>query len=160
MPSLTLDTNLILEYWRQRERVAAVEELISLAEANLVDLAVTARIREDIPNPPLAERINQLDELEVVETGSVTRLGSWVLGRDYLGDETFVEFSERMEQILSERGHRPPDWRDWDHLHSHLLQGRDIFLTWDNQILELRQHLEAEFGIIVMSPEEYLESRE
>jgi len=66
--SLTLDTNLLMEYWRNRNRIQVVEQLLSLADEGSVDLAITSRIREDVPNPPLAQRINQLSELGIQET--------------------------------------------------------------------------------------------
>jgi len=66
--SLTIDTNLLMEYWRNRNRMQVVEQLLSLADEGSVDLAITSRIREDVPNPPLAQRINQLSELGIQET--------------------------------------------------------------------------------------------
>ena len=43
-PQVTLDTNLLLEYWKQQDRRMIVERLIELARAGRVNLAVTARI--------------------------------------------------------------------------------------------------------------------
>jgi len=61
-----------------------------------------------------------------------------------------------MEGIFASRGQAPPDWRDWDHLHAHYLQDRDIFITWDGAILAIAADLQREFGIIVLPPETYL----
>jgi len=66
IPKLTLDTNLLLEYWKQQKRMDVTEKLLSLARLGKIDLAVTARIREDIPRPPLADRINELPELQII----------------------------------------------------------------------------------------------
>lgn len=44
-PTLTLDTNLLQEYWKQRDKVQFVEQLLDLAQQGKVDLAVTARVR-------------------------------------------------------------------------------------------------------------------
>jgi hypothetical protein len=71
---ITLDTNLLLEYWKDQKDRAVVEVLIALSRSGQVDLAVTARVREDVPRPPLSDRINQLPELNVHEAASVTRL--------------------------------------------------------------------------------------
>jgi hypothetical protein len=73
---LTLDTMLLQDYWKQRPRKDAIERLVKLAGQGRVDLAVTARIREDVSNEPLASEIDKLSELNVRETGSVTRLDS------------------------------------------------------------------------------------
>ena len=89
MPSATLDTNLLVEYWKNQAKAAVVEGLLELAQSGQLDLAVTARIREDIPQPPLSDRINRLREISVQEIGTVMRLGVGVLGRDSLGDDGF-----------------------------------------------------------------------
>ena len=52
IPKLTLDTNLLHTYWKRRDKVEVVERLLSLARQAKVDLAVTARVREDIPRLP------------------------------------------------------------------------------------------------------------
>jgi hypothetical protein len=156
IPTLTLDTNLLLEYWKHQDRIDIVERLLELAKQDKVDLAVTARIREDIPHPPLADNLNNLAEMQIVETGSVTRLGSWVLGRDMFADEAFGHYFDKAIELASKRGKKPPDWRDWDHLHAHYLLKRDTFLTWDEGILCLAQELKDNFGINITKPDEYL----
>jgi hypothetical protein len=153
---LTLDTNLVHEFLKQRPKADLVKKLIELAEQGIVELAVTARIREDIPEDPLASRLNELPELGIAETGSVARVGFWVLGRDMLGSQEFEEFSRTACGLALESGRKGPDWRDWDHLHAHMLADRDVSLTWDNGILCLAPELRTQLGVRVMSPEEYL----
>ena len=133
-----------------------MERLLLLAKEDKVDLAVTARIREDVPLSPLAQKLNELPELGINETGSVTRLGYWVLGRDMRGDEAFNDFWPTAQALAEQRGKKPPDWRDWDHLHAHYLLRRDIFLTWDEGIICLSDDLQTHFGVVVMKPEAYL----
>ena len=157
--TLTLDTNLLLEYWKNQKKRSVVERLLELAGRGEVDLSVTARIHEDVPRPPLAERLNQLRELSIEETGSVTRLDFWDLGRDILGDDRFVAHSAELDAELRRTGKTPPDWRDWDHVHAHYLMRRDVFLTWDERIVELAGELKARLGLRVITPEEYLASR-
>lgn len=160
MPKVTLDTNLLFEYWRDRPKRASVERLVALAARNDIDLAITARVREDIPNEPLASKLNALDEIGVRETGSVTRLDYWVLGRDQLGSGAFEDFRLQLESARKEGDPKLPDWRDWDHLHAHMLQGRTVFLTWDQPILRFRDVLQARFGIRVQAPEGFLAERD
>jgi len=158
IPKLTLDTNLLLEYWKKQDKRNVVKRLLLLAEQGKVDLAVSARIHEDIPYPPLAEKLNELPELNINESGSVTRLGYWVLGRDMLGDKAFDDSYSFACTLAQQCGEQPPDWRDWDHLHAHYLLHRDAFLTWDEGIICLREHLKDKFNIVVMKPEECLDS--
>lgn len=63
VPRLTLDTNLLLEYWKNQAKRKAVEKLSLLAKEGKADLVVTARIREDVPLSPLAQKIDELPEL-------------------------------------------------------------------------------------------------
>jgi len=158
IPTLTLDTNLLHELWKQRAKVEYVEQLLDLAAQGKVDLAVTRRVHEDIPNPPLATRLNDLPRLNIDKTGSVTRIGYWLLGEDMLGDENFEGYYLTASGLAQKRGKNPPDWRDWDHLHAHYLLNRDVFLTWDGGITCLARELKELFGIVIMKPEEYLES--
>ena len=153
---VTLDTNLLLEYWKDQDRRAVVENLIELSRSGDVDLTVTARIREDVPRPPLSDSLDRLAELNVQETASVTRLDFWVLGRDMLGDDTFVAVSQQLDEELTRQGRTPPDWRDWDHLHAHFLSGRSVFLTWDARILEISPDLLDRLRIVVTNPEAWL----
>ena len=134
-----------------------MKSLLDLATSGKVDLAVTARIHEDVPIEPLASRLNELPLLGISETGSVARVGHWVIGRDMLGDPGFDDYYMTACALAKQRGEEPPDWRDWDHLHSHFLQGRDYFLTWDKGILCLEQELRELFGIVVLLPEAALE---
>jgi predicted nucleic acid-binding protein len=160
MPAkVTLDTNVVLEYLKNQQRASTVRRLLDMVATGDIDLAVTARIRDDVPRPPLADRLNDLAVLGIREEPSVTRLGSWVLGRDVLGSENFVGVSETATVELSADGTTPPDWRDWDHLHAHYLRKRDVFLTWDRRILDLAPRLRTEVGLSIMSPEDYLDSR-
>jgi hypothetical protein len=155
-PQITLDTNLLLEYWKRQDRRAVMERLIELARVDRIDLAVTARIRQDVPNPPLSEELDRLSEIEVLETGAVARFGLWVIGQDILGDERFEQVAGEIDDELVRKGRRPPDWRDWDHLHAHCLSGRSVFLTWDERILEIEVELYRRLGVVVRRPETWL----
>ncbi len=51
-----------------------MEALLDFAEDELINLAVTRRIYEDVPHPPLADRIDKLHEIGANLAGSVFRL--------------------------------------------------------------------------------------
>jgi len=157
IPKLTLDTNLIIDYWQQQIRMNYIEKLIELANLGKVDLAVTARIRADIPRPPLSTKINKLPELQITETGSIIRWGYWLLdGRQMFANEAFNDFLTTAIKLAKKRGETPPDWRDWDHLHAHYLLKRDVFVTWDRGIICLSEELKDKFDIYITSPDDYL----
>lgn len=160
IPKLTIDTNLLLEYWKQQDKREHVERLLGLAKLGKVDLAVTARIHEDIPDNPLAEKLKELPALNINETGTVMRLDCGMLDRDILGEEAFNAFEPIGCTLAKRCGKDPPDWRDWDHVHAHYLLQRDVFLTWDEGIVCLSDDLADRFGITVMRPEEYLKTWE
>ena len=155
--TVTLDTNVVQEYWHQRARVAIVEALIDLAEDELISLAVTRRIYEDVPHPPLADRINKLNEIGVNIAGSVFRLDISALDSgDMLGSDTAMDVFESVADNLAQQGQPSPDWRDWDHVHGHYLSRRDVFLTWDKDILRAASQLKAQLEIVIMKPEEFI----
>lgn len=104
-----MDASLLLEYWKDQPKKAMVEELLRLAEKGEVDLAVTARVREDVPRGPLATRMNQLPELSIKETGSVACLGFWVLGRDHLGSDEFESLRLQLQSEWKPGNPRLPD---------------------------------------------------
>ena len=149
---LTLDTNLVREWWDQRPKQRVVAQLLDLADRGMVDLAVTATIHLDIPDEPLALRIQELPEIAIGKTETVARLGSWLLGRDMLGSQEFVDWQEGL-------GVTEPDSRDFDHLHAHMLLRRDYFLTWDGAILSLASELTRRWEIRVLRPEDYLSEK-
>jgi hypothetical protein len=104
--------------------------------------------------------IERLHELGIEETGSVTRADYWVLGRDQLGSDDFVDFEHELKERAATTGAKVPGWEDLDHLHAHFLQKRDVFLTWDKAILRLADELKGRFGIVVLRPDGFLRARE
>ena len=157
-PTVTLDTNVVREWWDNRSKVEHVEKLLELGRKFEIDLAVTGRIHDDVPNQPLAAKINDLPSLLIDEIGAVMRLNNWEAGTDTVGVTEFVNFIGSIE-TSDEFNHmnkcKRPDWRDWDHIHTHYRYSRDYFLTWDNKVLHFKKVFE-DFGIKVMKPEEYL----
>ncbi len=159
LPTVTLDTNVVMEWWKEQRNAEHVKKLWDLSENLQIDLAVTGRIRDDIPRPPLAEKINELPNLNIQDLGSVIRFGHWKAGIDVAGNNEFREFvksltdAKKFNQMNKEER---PDWRDWDHVHTHYRYGRNFFLTWDKKILHFDSELQDRLGIIVMTPEKFL----
>ena len=159
IPTITLDTNIFMEFWNEGDKAGVVEALLNLAASAQVDLATTNRIAVDVPLPPLAERINDLPKLNVEQIGSVFRLGHSALGGgDMIGSDSFLDVINALEHKMDLEGRvkKRPDWRDWDHLHGHYLTGRDTFLTWDQPILDVASELLSSLGIGAMKPEKFL----
>lgn len=158
-PKLTLDTNLIQEHLRRQQKAHIVEELVALARTGKVDLAVTRHLYDDIQPGPKNLNLDGLPELAIDEVGGVFRSDISVTdGPDMTGFDEFNNYYPIARNLAIERvgQRRAPDHRDWLHLHAHLLNQRDAFITWDRGILCLAPELRAVFGIIVMQPEEYL----
>ncbi len=97
LTSVTLDTNVLMEWWKEQKKVEVVENLLTMGEQFEIDLAVTSRIRDDVFRPPLSDRINELPSLNVQEIGSVIRIGHWKVGVDAVGDTEFREFVDSNE---------------------------------------------------------------
>ena len=159
-PTATLDTNVLQEYLLNRPKVHVVRRLLNLSDSGQLDLAVTSRIRSDVPHPPLAERINELSILGVKMEPSLFRLGHSMLdGTAYLSDGKTIRILEDIVDRFraTGMGKKLPDIRDLDHLEAHRTSGRSVFLTWDKGIIHIAECLEYELGIVVMKPEDYLD---
>ena len=162
MITVTLDTNVLIEYWLNRKNTLATESLLNLAQQGKIDLAITSRISADIPDLPLANRINELPKLGVRQIGSVFRFdcSTWDDG-DMWGSNDFSNAIDSLEDEFDRQGRtkKRPDWRDWDHLHGHYLKKRQVFLTWDRPILEVASALQEQLGMVVSTPQEFLDSQ-
>jgi hypothetical protein len=150
---LTLDTMVVRDYMEDRDPyLAAVQRLIELAAIGEVDLAVTRHIRDDVPGGTLAERLNELPDLGVQQTAGVVIIGESTFdGGDVFGDHRVTELQQRLERDRQPGMPQLPGELDWRHLHAHLVQHRDVFLTRDGPILRLSAELRA-IGMTVMSP--------
>lgn len=157
IPSVTLDTNVVMEFWLERDKATTVENLLQLAQNTQLDIRVSARIRQDVPNPSLSDKIDELPDLGVKEMGSIIRTGCWTPGRDMPGSTRFQKVVDSLANEVNLRGENGPDWRDWDHIQAHYLTGRNFFLTWDKGIINAASNLKEKLGIVIMTPEEFLD---
>ncbi|MCY4108572.1 MAG: hypothetical protein OXG11_06045, partial [Chloroflexi bacterium] len=149
-PKVTIDACIPQELWKTQDRASVVTSLLDLARDASVDLAITTRVDQDIPNMPLSARIRELPEIGVQRIGAPFRLNlSKLGGDDVLASTGFGEVRDSIEAELERRGlskQNRPDWRDWDHLEGHYLANRDVFLTWDGDILGIASQLKARLG--------------
>ena len=159
LPTVTLDTNVVREWWENRAKVEYVNTLLNLGINRKIDISVTSRISDDIPEPPLADKINELPNLNVRDIGSVIRFGRWKAGIDVAGNDEFKKFFNSpavVKKLNQMNAEKRPDWRDWDHLHTHYRYKRDCFLTWDKGILHFADELKKKLDVIVMKPDTFI----
>ena len=77
---------------------------LNLAQQGKIDLAITSRISADIPDLPLANRINDLPQLNVQQIGSVFRLDHSSLdGGDMLGSDSFLNVMDSLDKQVQSR---------------------------------------------------------
>ena len=107
---VTLDTNILQEFWRNQDNANIVRELLVLSDNRRIDLAVTTRIEYDTPRLPLADRIGELPALGVQLVGTAFRWGisSWGRG-DFWSGERHNEIGADIKSSLRERGLRVPE---------------------------------------------------
>ena len=157
-PSVTLDTNVLLKM-KKGESV----DMQEFRKTYLVDLAVSQRIREDIRLSPDEEQF--LSDYYIRTIPSIMRCSFDSKAKRFLLNPKFnkpgsTEFLKCTESIINNffkpRGETPPEYLDWDHLHTHYLSGRDIFLTDDKKILRIKNQLKEELDTVVMNLEDFV----
>jgi hypothetical protein len=157
--AVTLDTNLLHDYWKDRPRKWAIERLVELAAAGTIDLVVTRYVHDDVPASPLRDRIAELPKLQIGMTGGLFTLDVSPLGgSDFFGSDAFLKCQSALA-TWRPSSRKPPDGRDWNHLHAHYAKRRDFFLTWDEPLLELGELLQPGFSLGVTRPDAYLQTR-
>lgn len=154
---VTLDTNVPQELWREQEKKQVVEELLRYFEAGRISLAVTTRIENDIPYPPLSNRISELSEAGVETIGTLFRWGesSWGSG-DYWVTEAEAQAEDKLRTTILESNLTMPGDADIDHILGHYIAKRDIFLTWDGAIRSAADVCREVLGVHIATPEAFL----
>ncbi len=162
LPSVTLDTDALLKM-KKRESM----DIQEFRKTYLVDLAVSQRIREDIQLRPDEEQF--LSDYYIRTIPSIMRCSFDSKAQRFLINPKFnkpgsTEFLESAKSIINDlfrpKGETPPGYLDWDHLHSHYLSNRDIFLTDDKKILKIKNYLKEELGIVAMSLKDFVNNFE
>ena len=161
MLEVTIDTNVYEEYVRKQDNWEMAEQIFALAEQGKIDMTLTTRTRADIPDGPLREALEldlakpwfKLSPAAIqydAESGEET---------DYASDFMIDDFMAALEKRDRKSGRRKkiPSQIDRDHVQGYHLSRRDVFLTWDKQVLRWAEELQPRFGILVMTPEAFLE---
>lgn len=159
MLRVTIDTNVIITENKQ----ILIAEIKQLAEQGLIDIAVTTRVIADKDQDK--NEIRKSEHLKgfshYPKVGTVARWGfsRWDSG-DFWAGESDVQLGNLLSKILFGKvedkcSHN--ELADIDHLAGHLHAKRDIFVTFDKDILKKRKELyEKQIGITVNSPEELI----
>ena len=161
MLEVTIDTNVFQEHERKREKWAVAEKVFVLAEQGKIDMTVTTRARADMPDGPIREAL----EARLAKPGFTLSPAAIQYDSDggeetdYVSDFMIDDFMAALEKRDRARGRRKkiPSQNDRDHVQGCHLSRRDVFLTWDKELLRWAEDLKPRFGILVMTPEAFLE---
>ena len=158
MPNVTIDTNVIIS--EDKKKLLLLAQIKELVEQGFIDLAVTTRVVADKDQDRNEKRksdhlkeFNHYPKLGTPARFDFSRFNSG----DFWAGEEHVQLSNHLATVLfgkvqGECSHT--ELADIDHLIGHLHAGRDIFVTWDKDILKKRKELRNQTGIVVNSPEE------
>jgi hypothetical protein len=152
MLRLTLDANVLHALLDpRREFHAAAVRLFELAERSRVQLAVTSRIRSDIPREPLRSRVAALP---VLPLPTLVRHGGSGYGGEIAPAPAELALHDRLMALLfplaTRAGARQAGrLADVAHLVGHVRSGHDFFVS-DDKALHGRARQLAEEGIRVI----------
>ena len=133
MLEVTIDTNVYEEYARKQ------------AKCELADLSITTRVLADIKDGPLREALESyLAKPWFKLSPAAIQYGSDSGEEtDYMFDFMVDEFMDALKKRDWKNGRRKkiPSQIDRDHVGGHDLSRRDVFLTWDKQVLRWAEDL-------------------
>jgi len=136
--------------------------LFELAQRGEVELITAPQgYRLDVEGE-LAEQLQELFErAEVRQARQVTRVSEVTYpGADLIPGHHVEGFAEACE-LIAKDWPRAPGPADRLHVETHLVEGRDVFITDDRRLLAMcgRLHEEHGFAIVAMTVGDYLEQR-
>jgi hypothetical protein len=157
---LAIDTSVLRELHADGPRAAVIRQLLNLAQAGKILLVARSGITDEVPDVRIADLPIKLVSSNPIEFGiDVDRADPSLLRELTLGDQHFEsQFADTQMLAASRLPTRGApgsmDWRDWDHLHFHLVNGRRHFVTLDTRILSVALDFGERFGMRVLTPEE------
>lgn len=142
--------------------------LVAMSDAGVCDIRVTTRIDIDVPRDPWRSTLAKYRRIGTAVRISAddqpepwTRVGN---GDMIISEETDKEFYMLMNLLFpgadEENSRHQNRIADVDHLIGHKLNGRDVFVTQENAILDRRAQLSERYGIKVMSLSEVVDMLE
>lgn len=168
MIKVTLDTNCLIDYIEKHptEHHKVLKEIIELGKKGDIDIAVTTRVvadkDQDENNPRKNDHLKEFSKFLCIGTGGRYDFSRYDSGDFYVENEYTKRESELIKVIFGEiKGNARKVHRklcDVDHLMGHIYSQRDIFLTYDNEILKKKSLLRKEFSLTVQEPEEFLKN--
>ena len=163
MLEVTIDTNVFQEYARKQDQWEVAERVFTLAEQGKIDMTLTTRAQADIPDGPLRAALESYLAKPWFKLSPAAIQYDSDSGEetDYMSDFMIDDFMAALEKRDREHGRREksiPSQNDRDHVQGYHLSRRDVFLTWDQQVLRWAEDLKPRFGILAMKPEAFLET--
>ena len=156
MEKITLDTNVIIDIVAGRDGFQSVEIIVDKYNNGDLDLAITTRVVYELKDSTF-EKFNEITSLEELSCSFRFNM-SKLSGSDTLSGGSFPRSSD-IQKLLFPNSPNNNSHKicDADNLASHARHKRDIFLTRDGQILKKAEDLKEQFGIIVMTPKDYVQ---
>ncbi|MCY4386441.1 MAG: hypothetical protein OXC18_04965 [Desulfurellaceae bacterium] len=161
MLEVTIDTNVFQEYEKKQDKWEVAGKVFALAEQGKIDMTLTTRVRADMPDGPLREALESrlAKSWFTLSPAAIQYDSDSGEETDYASDFMIDDFMAALEKRDRKRGRRKkiPSQIDRDHVQGYHLSRRDVFLTWDKEVLRWAADLKRRFGILVMTPEAFLE---
>lgn len=153
MISITIDTSVVAA------ENDTFEFLIDAHMKGLLDVGVASRFRMDKENDPDAERVKRqkavVDKLSIIPS-------TFLIGAMYHDQDIGLLADDELHQQLfclfdidhNTRGGRHSAY-DVDHMYSHIVRGRDFFLTYEKKYVRKRVALQ-QVGLNISDPDIYV----
>ncbi|HJH27706.1 MAG TPA: hypothetical protein C5S37_13310 [Methanophagales archaeon] len=179
---VTLDTSSLINWRDQKRDYLAVKEIIDLHEQGVIDVKVTTRLAFDqrnFPNEKEKEKLVNFSkkvgiipsffrygtkEIKISTYGSISNHSSG----DGYGSIESVEMEKKLTKIMfgvesfdvfTKETTKYRKIADVDHLLAHIIEKRDYFVTSDEKDFiknGKREKLKSEFGVEIMTPEDFV----
>jgi hypothetical protein len=152
---LTLDLTVVRDFLDpSRARHGLAKQIFELAKSGTVELAIASQgHRLDVNRGDLVGHLQGLFRESVEETRQLAYPSEVTFPSRNLFPGQYVDGFDQAwnEVIASWRTHegKPPGLADRFHVESHILEGRDVFLTDDGPLLVMCSRLNEEHGFSI-----------
>ena len=160
-PKVTLDTNLFYDKAEEREGAGDFDAIVDLAQAGKVELFFTATTDFEDRRGVASWIVIKLRRQGLLhESRNAGTHREYMPGGPGLHVVDEKQCSELLHCIWPDqnwKGARRNKRNDVLHLLAHKLNGHDVYVTRDGEILQHGESLRNGFGITVMSPKELID---